>query len=341
MPPRPDPDLVFPTVDLAGEPPDYEVVAQAWEAVRLAVARAQAMETLQEEHGVLQRAYHAEHRRAEELQARVDEMVQFATVRIPKIQAWVGRLVRERDLNRLVIAEFRDEMGKRQDIFHEVQQSRLKIRYWKGQYEKAVLEYEVEIAKLEAKLDAANTTQVLEQQIIKLKQDPAQSEERVKKLVGERDQLQKMLTVARSRSPAPAPPVPSSGPRSRSPESSHKRRTKRSPKPSAKTTSTERPSSFGKSKVRRTLKRSRSPTAGALTHSKKKKSRGTRVPSPRAGNSSSDESVLAKSRSSRRRSGTAIVAEESGPEEIDLTRKSSSSPSPPAKRASPPESRAA
>ncbi|CAI5744694.1 unnamed protein product [Peronospora destructor] len=85
MPPRPDPDLVVPTVDLVGEPPDYEMIAPAWEAVRLAVARAQAMETLREEHGVLQRAYHAEHRRAEELQARADEIVQFATVRAPKI----------------------------------------------------------------------------------------------------------------------------------------------------------------------------------------------------------------------------------------------------------------
>ncbi|CAI5713802.1 unnamed protein product [Peronospora destructor] len=158
MPPRPDPDLVVPTVDLAGEPPDYEMIAPAWEAVHLAVARAQAMETLREEHKILQRAYHAEHRRAEELQARVDEIFQFATVRAPKIQAWVDRLVRERDLNRLVIAEFCDEMAKRQDFFHEAQQSRSKIRYWKGQYEKAVLEYQDEIEKLKAQLDAANTT---------------------------------------------------------------------------------------------------------------------------------------------------------------------------------------
>ena len=71
--PGPDPDLVVSTVDLVGEPSDYARVAQAWEDVHLAVERAQAMETLAEEHRVRQQAYQAEHRRAEDLQHRVDD----------------------------------------------------------------------------------------------------------------------------------------------------------------------------------------------------------------------------------------------------------------------------
>ena len=75
--PGPDPDLVVSTVDLVGEPPDYSRVAQAWEVVHLAVERAQAMETLAEVHRVLQQACQAEHRRAEDLQRRVDDIAQF------------------------------------------------------------------------------------------------------------------------------------------------------------------------------------------------------------------------------------------------------------------------
>ena len=113
--PRPDPNLVAPTVYLAGNPPDYEMIADTWEAVRVAVGRAQAMETLQEEHQTLQRAYQAEHHRAAVLQERVDGIVEFATVRAPQIQAKVDRLLRQRDLDRAVIAEFQEELAKRAD----------------------------------------------------------------------------------------------------------------------------------------------------------------------------------------------------------------------------------
>ena len=52
--PKPQLNLVAPTVDLFGDPFDYAMVTRGWDAVRLAVAWNQSMETLTENQSVLQ-----------------------------------------------------------------------------------------------------------------------------------------------------------------------------------------------------------------------------------------------------------------------------------------------
>ena len=90
------------------------------------------MEALAEEHRVLQQAYQAEHRRAEDLQHRVDDIVQFEGVHAPRIRSWVQRLVREHEVDQLTIAEYRDALAERDDNSLEVEESLSRIKYWKA-----------------------------------------------------------------------------------------------------------------------------------------------------------------------------------------------------------------
>ena len=116
-----------PTIDLVGEPPDYEGVAQALEVVGSMVERAKALEALAENHKVLQRAYPAEHRRAEDLQRRVDSMEQTIRAQAPRIQARFARLISQRDQDQLCIAEYRDALAVQRDYSREVEESRFVI----------------------------------------------------------------------------------------------------------------------------------------------------------------------------------------------------------------------
>ena len=137
--------------------------------------QAQALETLAEEHRVLQQAYQAEHRRAEDLQRRVDDIVQFEEVHVPQIQARVRRIVYQHETDQLTIAEYQTALARQRDYSVEVEGSRSKIKYWRGQYEEAVRDFTVEIEGLEAKLIAVDDSQALVRQISLLQEELARS----------------------------------------------------------------------------------------------------------------------------------------------------------------------
>ena len=130
----------------------------------------------------------------------MDGIVEFATVRAPQIQAKVDRLLRQRDLDRAVIAEFQEELAKMADYHLEVEASRGRVRYWRGLYQESVREHQDALEKMQDKLDAImrdRSSRASAKQVAKLQQELARSQEREDRLVN--GQVQLRTNLARSR----------------------------------------------------------------------------------------------------------------------------------------------
>ena len=177
------------------------------------MGRAQALEALAGNHKVLQRAYLAEHRRAEDLQCRVDSMEQTIRTQVPRIQALFARLIAQRDQDQLCIAEYRDALAVQRDFSREVEESRARIRYFRSQYETALTDFTVEIEGLEAQLAAAQGALDPTSEVTKLRAQLASLDSQKTRLAKENRLLLRRLAVTRGPASRKATPSASTSPK--------------------------------------------------------------------------------------------------------------------------------